>query len=114
VDNTELKWATTQNIIVVVTTIGSTGTSKYRIWSDGWCEQMGKVSVSSANTAASVSLVYPYINANYHICVNRTAAASTATTTAYEVFTRGISSNGFDIFSQISTSFMWYACGYIS
>ena len=44
------------------------GTSGYRLWSDGWCEQWGRL-ITNSNTAYTVSLLKEMKDTNY-ICLN--------------------------------------------
>ena len=45
------------------------GTSGYRLWSDGWCEQWGVVQLH-VNSTVTVSLLKTYINTNYVVLTN--------------------------------------------
>lgn len=45
------------------------GTSWYRVWSDGWCEQGGLVSVNR-NSQTTVQLLKAYPTTTYHILTN--------------------------------------------
>lgn len=40
------------------------GTSWYRVYSDGWCEQGGQVSLNDA-TSTAVTFLKPFLNTNY-------------------------------------------------
>lgn len=42
------------------------GTSWYRVYSDGWCEQGGQVQVANGQTGLVVTLLKPYVNLNYN------------------------------------------------
>ena len=46
------------------------GTSWYRVYSDGWCEQGGEVNVPYTNTTVTVSLLKSYTNTNYNILLS--------------------------------------------
>ena len=94
------------------------GTSWYRIWSDGWIEQGGKYTRASAtNWSTTITLFKPYKNTNYNISISSAGLAGdklgehgenienvTTTSFAYYFYT-GASGDG-------TTSFYWVACGY--
>lgn len=46
------------------------GTSWYRVWSDGWCEQGGILDNCSSSNYYSVSLIKAYSNTNYEILLS--------------------------------------------
>lgn len=43
------------------------GTSWYRVWSDGWCEQGGEISVSG-QAGTQIALLKPMVNTDYNVC----------------------------------------------
>lgn len=87
------------------------GTSWYRVWSDGWIEQGGRVSVNS-DTGVTVTFLKPFANTNYYAnwisCSgvvttgSGSRGADTLTTTSMRVY------NGQDVTMTAN----WYACGY--
>ena len=99
----------TRSSLVEVQTVIETyqnGTSWYRVWSDGWCEQGGQ---TAAGTSITVTLLKTYKDTNYNVqltCVNKAQGdqnwtCSSKTTTSF-------------VYSN-SESFAadWQACGYI-
>ena len=101
-----------------ITTHWKSGTSWYRIWSDGWIEQGGKYTrASSTNWNTTITLFKPYKDTNYNISISSAGLAGdklgehgenienvTTTSFAYYFYT-GASGDG-------TTSFYWVACGY--
>lgn len=88
------------------------GTSWYRIWSDGWIEQGGRVSISQ-DTQTTVTLLKPFSDTNYTVLItaNRsgTQTAGDGNFTVEYVSTSQFKwSNGDDF----SGNGIWYACGY--
>ena len=89
------------------------GTSWYRVYDDGWCEQGGHIEESSINVV-NISFLKAYIS----IPTLLTSVNSTARTSYLD--------NGIDIFNLTTTGFTkqytvnvgtgwaWQACGYIS
>ncbi len=55
-----------------ITTTYKNGTSWYRVYSDGWCEQGGVVSVNS-NNKKTVTLLKPYSSTTYSVLTNNRA-----------------------------------------
>lgn len=43
------------------------GTSWYRVWSDGWCEQGGINEITGSGTIVTIELIKPYRDTNYFI-----------------------------------------------
>lgn len=48
----------------------SNGTTWYRLWSDGWCEQGGQINVSYSRTTTNVQLRKQYVNTNYSVTLS--------------------------------------------
>lgn len=95
------------------------GTSWYRVYSDGWCEQGGRTNSGSSNV--TVTLLKPFIDTNYNIITNligsdgaylsrADATVSRITTTTFFIDYKGTSPDG--VGSGIG--YFWHACGYIN
>ena len=79
------------------------GTSWYRIYSDGWCEQGGEIgtgttTVAFLKTFASIPLCWTMCD----IATNQNASGATATTT-------GLTFSSYSVASR-----KWQACGYLA
>lgn len=90
------------------------GTSWYRVWSDGWIEQGGRASLNECSSTA-YTLHKPFSNTDYFISASQynvsTAGdaemgvgCSPTSTTQFNAFCHYINPN--------TMNFMWYACGY--
>lgn len=87
------------------------GTSGYRVYSDGWCEQWGRITVG-LDASVSVTFLKPFMSASYYanwISCNGytqngegTRACDNLTTTSMRIY------NGQDRAMLAN----WYACGY--
>lgn len=85
------------------------GDAWYRVWSDGWIEQGGYASATTAAANQTVNLNKAFTTTNYFAVV-ALATASTYDLGSYQT----------DVFSKTTTSFKtvhsankyWYACGY--
>lgn len=87
------------------------GTSGYRVYSDGWCEQWGRITVG-LDASVSVTFLKPFMNASYYanwISCNGetqngegTRACDNLTTTSMRIY------NGQDRAMLAN----WYTCGY--
>ena len=92
----------------VVTQTYINGTSWYRVYSDGWCEQGGH-----ADKGVTVSFIKPFKDTNYTLVLGVTST-----------YTNWIQAVGFAWYNKQTTGFVsgagqygcakdWYACGYI-
>lgn len=87
------------------------GTSGYRVYSDGWCEQWGRITIG-ADSAIGVIFLKPFMNAPYYAnwisCSGEslngegTRACTNLTTTSMRIY------NGQDCVMFAN----WYICGY--
>lgn len=106
------------NIKGFVTETWKSGTSWYRIWSDGWIEQGGQTpKTSDALISISFARAFSQDNPNVQLtrrfyydndatgCQNRTTGVSSVTTTGFKCYDNGWSSAGGSVG-------VWYACGY--
>lgn len=84
------------------------GTSWYRIWSDGFCEQSGK---TDKGTKIEITLLKPYKDTNYQIMVGQ---YHTGATDMHGTVVRDSKTvNGFTIAGNANVDFNWEAKGYI-
>lgn len=90
------------------------GTSWYRVYSDGWCEQGGKP-IGTSSSMVNVQLLKPYKDTNYTI-LNGFANTSGTSNRNDPIVIHNISQNGFSMSIQTTSTMylMWQACGYIS
>ena len=82
------------------------GTSWYRIWSDGWCEQGGYANTNA--TSVIVTFLKPFIDTNYN---RQVTIQGTDGNYNYHIITAA-SQTGITIFAWKPS--YWQACGYIS
>lgn len=81
------------------------GTSWYRIWSDGWCEQGG--SGTSTSTEMQVNLLLPYKDTNYSVlAVDRGSGKN-------PYGSESTSTSSFTLYSISGSWYRWEAKGYI-
>ena len=95
----------------------SSGTDWYRIWSDGWCEQGGEVTVNGSSVSTSVTLLSSYSSTDYSILAGG-EDVSGSSVGAVEVGWGLKTTSGFTIARQDgyagSQRICWEAKGYIS
>ena len=84
------------------------GTSWYRVYSDGWCEQGGYASKGSEGWL-TISLLKNFANTNYNLSITP-YSTNTSTYMAHEVKDKTIS----DFAAYMIVAVDWQACGYIS
>lgn len=90
------------------------GTSWYRVYSDGWCEQGG---VSATGTSASVTFLKPFKNTNYSVTVSDTYLTTSNSDTGGYTTSPGLSNyttTGFRISQTSGRYTQWEAKGYIA
>lgn len=105
--------------VVVETYIN--GSSWYRVYSDGWCEQGGIVNPTSTQTQFTLNLLHNFINNKYSIfmTINDLELRSNKLTTAV-TGSKTINSFTYSVCGYNNTvpaadiSIYWQACGYIS
>lgn len=86
------------------------GTSWYRIWSDGWCEQGGRVSGAGFSSAVVVTFLKAFADTNYSATV-----ANASNQMNYVEVGCGITSNTkMNVYGQGGHSLLWQTCGYIA
>ena len=87
------------------------GTSWYRVYSDGWCEQGGYIPAGS--TSSTISLLKNYVNTNYQV---KTSPCSTGDNFTSNITSYPQSGSQFiwNSYNNSATSKIWQACGYIN
>lgn len=113
-DNTQLLNAVKSFIGRTVIETYSNGTSWYRVYSDGWCEQGGEVSNSGTDTR-QITFLKAFTDTNYYFnrC-NESTTSGTATSFASEGYTDKQTS-GIKIYCYTSiTKALWEAKGYLA
>ena len=96
----------------VITQTYVNGSNWYRVWSDGWIEQGGRVSISQ-DTQSTVTLLKPFSNTDYTVLI--TANKSGAQTGGDGNFTMQFISTSQFYWSNgddFSGNGIWYACGF--
>lgn len=99
------------NLVAVVVQNYVNGTSWYRVWSDGWIEQGGSLTITE-HTTATVTLLKPFSNTNYTLLY--TQGGWNDGYTRSDTGITAITTTNFKIGSTsgCSTLGRWYACGY--
>lgn len=91
------------------------GTSWYRVYSDGFCEQGGSFDgAGAANTFVKVSLLKPYANTNYTVVATNTGTITTAYTVKVGSYAKNETDGFYIALGNASATAWWQASGYIS
>ena len=93
------------------------GTSWYRVYSDGWCEQGGFNAPSSNVYEFTVNLLKPYLNTDYTIfATSRGLDSKDYHYDAASIFYDAVTTSSFNIARHIQsvTGAYWKTCGYIA
>lgn len=86
------------------------GASWYRIYSDGWCEQGGKVTPSgSSATTSTIVYLKPFLNTNYFIVANYGSSSSNQYGQCYDLTTTQCTTKSYG-----GATNSWYACGQLA
>ena len=94
-----------QDCKAYITETYQNGTSWYRIWSDGWCEQGGYPSVSNNGT---ITFLKPFKDINYTITLGNYAEGN------YYCGFKNKTTTGITVYSSYSPIYLhWQASGYI-
>ena len=100
-----------QNQRVVETTYKS-GTSWYRVWSDGWIEQGGYI--TNVQVSVTESFLKNFSNTNYTITIGGLCPNTSSLSSARAILLSNKTKTGFSIveYSAPQIDCGWYACGY--
>ena len=91
------------------------GTSWYRVYSDGWCEQGANNQTSDTNGGYTVTFLKPFKDTNYNVTGMTVDIADGTQCVKY--YAKSATSIGFLTTNNTqysSMQFNWQACGYIS
>lgn len=92
------------------------GSSWYRVYSDGWCEQGGIITSPASTGNNDIIFIKAFVDTNYYFNrINESTVNSTATNFACEGYTNK-STTGISVFAITSylSAIIWEAKGYIS
>lgn len=98
-----------QDCKAYITETYQNGTSWYRVYSDGWCEQGGRTSATS--NLVVVNLLKPFIDTNYSVITTGLYDGGN-TANAWD-YVRNFTTSTFSIYQQ-EDGCVWEAKGYIS
>lgn len=83
------------------------GTSWYRIWSDGWCEQGGRG--NTANSNVTVNLLKAFKDTTYTVSIGNNTNGAYASPSSCDI----VSNSQIRLRCAGTAEWMWQACGYI-
>lgn len=113
-------YADLSNRPITITEAYANGTSWYRVYSDGWCEQGGMIAITNPGQEElySVTFLKEYANTNYTLtnCGLQRYNASNPATFSFSKSVSGFSGDfnvGKDS-SAVGQGIYWQTCGYIS
>jgi hypothetical protein len=98
------------------------GTSGYRIWDDGYCEQWGTWDSGSLSSDVGTTITYlkTFANTNYVLVANawrnnNSATNRDVTTNIYSKTTSNFAGGWYRAYAVGTAQYLsWYACGYIN
>lgn len=91
----------------------SNGTSWYRVWSDGWCEQGGQYSIAT-NGQGSVAFLKTFINTDYGFFLTKESTDASTWNVMLKEGTKTIASTGVQAnLTGYTLVGSWFAYGYI-
>lgn len=90
------------------------GTSWYRVWSDGWCEQGGVSPSAGDSSSNTINLLKSYKDTNYSIFFAQNAGVEGSYTNGCTAKNKTVSSFILVYRTGGTASFYWQACGYIN
>ena len=112
--DTDLSNCTVLEPCHVVTETYINGTSGYRVWSDGWCEQWG-YQAQTTTTANAKTFLKAFRDTNYVLLIGNDSNTGNY---SYNNAAKNKSTTGFTFYVAPGTTNYtfgsWYACGYIS
>ena len=104
----------TAGIRTVIETYTS-GTSWYRIWSDGWCEQGGVLDKGSASISTeNIILLKPYKDTDYNVVLTLAIASSGSAYTPLLIVPLSTTQFSCGMTGTQWRYMYWRACGYIT
>ena len=90
------------------------GTSWYRVWSDGWCEQGAQSLVPNSQTVTTISLLKNFINTNYQVlATNNPSSLHWSTHADLQITAKTVNNFGISANVANNNKINWQASGYI-
>ena len=92
------------------------GTSWYRVYSDGWCEQGGKFYIG-VDQNVTTTFLKSFKDTNYTLTTSQYYTGTTVSGTANSPihWVQSISKTSFKVYEDMHDNYVyWYACGYIA
>ena len=105
-DGSGNKFLTSGNVTAYITETYKNGTSWYRVWSDGWCEQGGY----NSNNLATINLLKQYTDTNYIVITTILSESSSGNYYATKVSNKTTSNF---IMAGNEVGSMWQTSGYV-
>lgn len=99
----------TQTAYIVEKSDPSLLPSWFRVWSDGWIEQGGRINTTSENQQVTVNLLKPFSNTNY--CIQGTQQRGSNSASSYPRIS-SIGTSNFNLVGDSSAINLWSARGY--
>lgn len=88
------------------------GTSWYRVYYDGWCEQGGQSTAST--TVRTVNFMKPFVDTNYYASATKYGDYRGTNAIVSMIATKSANSMEINNASTDYPTCMWQACGYIA
>ena len=88
------------------------GSSWYKVYKSGWCEQGGRLAYTGNNYTTQVAFLKPYRDNNYSLIASEITSLSVDTYHNHAGAGYNLTSTGFDV--DVSQLKIWEAKGYIS
>lgn len=96
------------------------GSSWYRVYSDGWCEQGGHYTHNNVETTVTTTFIKPFININYNLQITKELGSSAASGIDYQFISSYVASSKTTSQFQVRMTganrlngYDWQASGYI-
>ena len=103
--------AVTKNTPHIVETYKN-GTSGYRIWSDGFKEQWGRIVIAKSQATGTVTFLKPFSNANYNFTLGVIAVVTKVGEENWKVTSLTATTCTFMNNAGSEATHVWHACGY--
>ena len=90
------------------------GTSGYRVWSDGYCEQWGRTVSTTVNYLGTINFIKSFKNTQYTFVKQYFGAYEGSWLGKYESVRSMTNSSVTTWFGGTNETYLWKACGYLA